>query len=320
MYYKCPACKHDVSADNAQSYSPCTMDKLAIFDELKIVTCHNCHFSFPNKKISEEDLEFYYSESYSGKAKKNKINNMREFDSSNTWYNVRYLSQIELIRKYIELNSNTKILEIGSGSGDLFRTLKHLGYKTKNYAHEPGGDTHSSLEMLGVTVLKFGLNTESMSKNNLKKYDLIVMSASLEHFNAVDIPNILNFIHNSLKDDGYFLNEVPNADLIKYPDAGERVIPHLAFFSNESIKYFFNDAGLEIVFQNTCGDNQFSKKISEETKGKADAQATKIYADSYQKDSDFFRFLRSNDVYRNSLKEGTTLLMDADSKFFKYLK
>ncbi|HAF88677.1 MAG TPA: protease modulator HflC, partial [Deltaproteobacteria bacterium] len=37
-------------------------------------------------------------------------------------------------------------------------------------------------------------------------------------------------------------------------------------------------------------------------------------------DSDFFKFLRSNDVYRNSLKEGTTLLMDADSKFFKYLK
>ena len=63
-----------------------------------------------------------------------------------------------------------------------------------------------------------------------------------------------------------------------------------------------------------------AKKTSEETQGLADAEATKIYADSYQKDSDFFRVLRSNDVYRNSLKEGTTLLMDADSKFFKYLK
>tara|TARA_B100000676_G_C17982383_1_gene789826 strand:- start:140 stop:988 length:849 start_codon:yes stop_codon:yes gene_type:complete len=63
-----------------------------------------------------------------------------------------------------------------------------------------------------------------------------------------------------------------------------------------------------------------AKRVSEETQGIADAKATKIYADSYQKDSDFFRFLRSNDVYRNSLKEGTTLLMDADSKFFKYLK
>ena len=63
-----------------------------------------------------------------------------------------------------------------------------------------------------------------------------------------------------------------------------------------------------------------AKKVNEETRGEADAVATKIYADSYQKDSDFFKFLRSHDVYRDSLQEGTTLLMDAESKFFKYLK
>ena len=63
-----------------------------------------------------------------------------------------------------------------------------------------------------------------------------------------------------------------------------------------------------------------AKKINEETRGGADAEATKIYADAYQKDMDFFKFLRSHDVYRNSLQEGTTLLMDANSKFFKYLK
>ncbi len=63
-----------------------------------------------------------------------------------------------------------------------------------------------------------------------------------------------------------------------------------------------------------------AKKINEETRGGADAKATKIYADAYQKDMDFFKFLRSHDVYRDSLREGTTLLMDANSKFFKYLK
>ena len=63
-----------------------------------------------------------------------------------------------------------------------------------------------------------------------------------------------------------------------------------------------------------------AKKINEETRGRAEAKATKIYADAYQKDTDFFKFLRSHDVYRDSLQEGTTLLMDADSDFFKYLK
>ena len=63
-----------------------------------------------------------------------------------------------------------------------------------------------------------------------------------------------------------------------------------------------------------------AKKVNEETRGVADARATKIYAEAYEKDADFFKFLRSHDVYRNSLQEGTTLLMDAESKFFKYLK
>ena len=63
-----------------------------------------------------------------------------------------------------------------------------------------------------------------------------------------------------------------------------------------------------------------AKKINEETRGEADAKATKIYAEAYEKDADFFKFLRSHDVYRNSLEEGTTLLMDAESEFFKYLK
>jgi len=63
-----------------------------------------------------------------------------------------------------------------------------------------------------------------------------------------------------------------------------------------------------------------AKKVNEETRGKADAESTKIYAKAFERDTDFFKFLRSHDVYRNSLQEGTTLLMDAESKFFKYLK
>ncbi|HAF88676.1 MAG TPA: protease modulator HflC, partial [Deltaproteobacteria bacterium] len=39
-----------------------------------------------------------------------------------------------------------------------------------------------------------------------------------------------------------------------------------------------------------------AKKINEETRGKADAKTTRIYADAYDKDRDFFKFLRSNDV------------------------
>ena len=63
-----------------------------------------------------------------------------------------------------------------------------------------------------------------------------------------------------------------------------------------------------------------AKKIDEELRGDADAEATKIYASAYEKDADFFKFLRSHEVYRDGIKEGTTMLLDANSQFFKYLK
>ena len=76
---------------------------------------------------------------------------------------------------------------------------------------------------------------------------------------AHDIESILNGINNSLKSNGIFLCEVPNADLIKYPNADDLVNPHLTFFSTESIKNFIKKTGFEILFLSTCGNNQLDK-------------------------------------------------------------
>ncbi len=63
-----------------------------------------------------------------------------------------------------------------------------------------------------------------------------------------------------------------------------------------------------------------AKRIAEEVRGEADAKATKTYADAYSKDPDFFTFLRSHDVYRETLQEDTTMLLSAERPFFKHLK
>ena len=59
-------------------------------------------------------------------------------------------------------------------------------------------------------------------------------------------------------------------------------------------------------------------KTSEEIKGKADAEATKIYASAYSKDPDFFEFWRSNESYRKTLPKFTKTLT-TDMEYFKYL-
>lgn len=54
-------------------------------------------------------------------------------------------------------------------------------------------------------------------------------------------------------------------------------------------------------------------------RGDGDAQATKIYADAYGKDPEFYTFLRSLQAYEQFLGTRSTLLLSADSDLFRYL-
>jgi modulator of FtsH protease HflC len=62
-----------------------------------------------------------------------------------------------------------------------------------------------------------------------------------------------------------------------------------------------------------------AQRQSEVIKGEADGERNKIYAEAYQKDPEFFRFYRSMQAYSKSLgKDGTTLVLNPNSEFFKY--
>jgi Methylase involved in ubiquinone/menaquinone biosynthesis len=256
--FNCIVCESPIVSPEFKKIPPSTMDSLVQFDELKIISCPECHFSFATERISDDDLNYYYTESYSGIAKK-VGQNVQKINAENNFINYRYLSQIELIRKFHNFQTKDRILEIGSGVGHLFRTMKHLNIETSNYAIEPGVDAHPTLEYLGVNILKMSVNKESLTKIPKNSFDIIIMSHSLEHFNSMDISEVLNGVFNSLKPGGHFLCEVPNANLIKYPNANELVNPHLTFFSIKSIKKMFLKIGFEIVFLSACGKSQNSK-------------------------------------------------------------
>ncbi len=61
-------------------------------------------------------------------------------------------------------------------------------------------------------------------------------------------------------------------------------------------------------------------KTAEETRGRADAEATQIYASAYSKDPDFYQFLKTLETYRSSLDEDVTLVLSSDSEFLSFLK
>ncbi len=55
-------------------------------------------------------------------------------------------------------------------------------------------------------------------------------------------------------------------------------------------------------------------------KGKADAESTMIYAQAYDKDHDFYYFLKSLDVYKKTMDKDTSLILSTDSDFLKHLR
>jgi membrane protease subunit HflC len=61
-------------------------------------------------------------------------------------------------------------------------------------------------------------------------------------------------------------------------------------------------------------------RTAEETRGRADAQATGIYASAYSRDPDFYQFLKTLETYRSSLDSDVTLLLSSDSEFLSFLK
>jgi membrane protease subunit HflC len=61
-------------------------------------------------------------------------------------------------------------------------------------------------------------------------------------------------------------------------------------------------------------------KKAQEIKGTADAKATKIYAESYGKDPEFYSFLKTLEIYRNTIGKNSRAILTTDSDIYKYLK
>lgn len=61
-------------------------------------------------------------------------------------------------------------------------------------------------------------------------------------------------------------------------------------------------------------------RTSQEIKGKADGQSTKIYANAYSKDPEFYSFLKALESYPEAIGKESWLILTTDSDFFRYLK
>lgn len=61
-------------------------------------------------------------------------------------------------------------------------------------------------------------------------------------------------------------------------------------------------------------------RLAQEVKGRADAEAANIYAAAYNGDPEFYRFVRSMEVLRETMGEDTTLVLATDGELLRYLE
>jgi membrane protease subunit HflC len=71
------------------------------------------------------------------------------------------------------------------------------------------------------------------------------------------------------------------------------------------------DRDAKVIVANAKGKAQV-------TRGEGDAESTRIYAAAYGEAPEFYAFVRSLEAYRNTIGEGTTLILSPDSEFFQF--
>jgi membrane protease subunit HflC len=60
-------------------------------------------------------------------------------------------------------------------------------------------------------------------------------------------------------------------------------------------------------------------RLAQEIKGRADAGAADVYAGAYNGNPEFYRFLKTMEVLRETLDSNTVLVLSTDSDFLRYL-
>jgi membrane protease subunit HflC len=60
-------------------------------------------------------------------------------------------------------------------------------------------------------------------------------------------------------------------------------------------------------------------RLAQEIAGQADAEAADIYAAAYNADPEFYRFLKTMEIFQETLGEQTVLVLSTDNDFLRYL-
>ena len=221
-------------------------------DIVSLYFCRNCNNLFNN---AFKDYKLY------GIKYDNSQNGSDSF--------VKYMNSIKEFVKSNVILEGKQVLEIGCGQGDFLKLLSE-DISCKCFGFDPSFKQNNQ-EFKNIKFFK-----EFFDKNVLdrfeEKFDLIIMRHLIEH---IQYPNeMLDFLHESLDDDGKMYIEIPDLDYIVENNSFFDIIyEHCNYYNAKSISNLLRKHDFEIVSiqysfmkQYLCLIVQKAKKSNKEDK------------------------------------------------------
>jgi 2-polyprenyl-3-methyl-5-hydroxy-6-metoxy-1,4-benzoquinol methylase len=196
-----------------------------------LVQCQVCSFIYADTKITQVELDDYYS-------------NLSKYEdktiSTGGGYTIHDRNRLKSAAKYISSkfeNREIEIVDIGCAIGGLLEQLRNEGFSNLT-----GIDP--SISCVKITQSEKKCKCYHSSLFNLQekfgKYDLVILSHVWEHI--LDLKTAIKSIEKILKPNGFIYIECPNAMLYKeiiHAPFQEFNTEHINHFTEESFKNFF---------------------------------------------------------------------------------
>lgn len=234
MKRNCPICNSE-NREILYTQNFYNNNSISLMDRYDVVSCEECGFVFADNIPTQKEFNDYYAEMSRWE------NNVNEENNKN--YLKHFNSMIDFIFPYLRLENNN-ILDIGCSTGEFLNEFKKRGYRSLLGIDPSFNCTNFVEKRYDIKTIQ----SDIFHFGSINKFDLITMSAVLEHI--VDLWSALIRIHNLLEDDGILFIEVPNCTAFEtwiYTPYQQFSVEHINYFSIYSIENLLNVCDFKII-------------------------------------------------------------------------
>ena len=207
----------------------------ALLSGYDVVVCTTCGFGFADGLPSQAAFDAYYNSM-------SKYEYQRQGGTESCFEEQRFPAAVGFIRGALP-NLDARVLDVGCSNGGLLHALQNAGYSSLLGVDPSPTCAATARRLHGLHIL---IGTLSEPPQELGRYDLVLLSAVLEHVR--DLADALRQVRRALVPDGLLYVEVP--DVTRFgvtPDAPfqEFSVEHVNYFSSRSLRNLLASAGFE---------------------------------------------------------------------------